>query len=102
MALKNRTFGEWVIDQWSYFSHKIAWRQGTTRSFVAPGWVPERDARRIRAYAMLEAYTVNFARGWLAGDAPAEEIDARREFGDVKLLVEQTLSSLMGANQTML
>lgn len=102
MALRNRTFGEWVIDQWSYFSHKIAWRHGSTRSFVAPGWVPDRDARRIRAYAMLEAYFRNFARGWLADDAPGDEIDARREYGDVKLLIEQTLSSLMGVTQTIL
>lgn len=102
MPLRSHTFSEWVIDQFSYFAHKIAWRQPTTRSFESPGWVPERDARRIRAYALLQAYFVNSARWWLAEDAPSDEVHNRREYGDVKLLVEQTLTSLIGSSQTIL
>lgn len=100
MALKNRTFTEFIVDQWSYFSHKISWRQpSNAKVYEHPTWVPPQDARRIRSYAMLEAYFRNVSRFWMDGQAPLNVIQDRREYGDVTLLVNQVMQSVIGSNQ---
>ncbi|MDI3417938.1 hypothetical protein [Streptomyces luteolus] len=89
-----------IIDTWGALSYKPAFQQATEgRAWHLPGaasaaWIPEADRRRLAAYSVLAAYDTNQAAA-LLGD----EGEDRREYGDASLIVEQTLSHLLGETQ---
>ncbi|MGW2886441.1 hypothetical protein ACWDDN_13990 [Streptomyces griseoruber] len=61
---------------------------------AAASWVPEIDRRRMAAYTVLASYDSNQAAALLGEDG-----DDRREYGDASLIVDQTLSHLLGETQ---
>ncbi len=89
-----------IIDAWSALSYKPAFQAASdgrpTAPFglAAPSWVPETDRRRLAAYTVLAAYDTNQAAALLGANA-----DDRREYGDPSLIVDQTLSHLLGETQ---
>ncbi|GGL03139.1 hypothetical protein [Streptomyces flaveus] len=56
--------------------------------------MPETERRRLAAYTVLAAYDSNQAAALLGEDG-----DDRREYGDASLIVDQTLSHLLGETQ---
>ncbi|MEW2300018.1 hypothetical protein AB0958_08555 [Streptomyces sp. NPDC006655] len=56
--------------------------------------MPESDRRRLAAYTVLAAYDTNQAAALLSSEG-----DDRREYGDASLIVDQTLSHLLGETQ---
>lgn len=87
-----------VLDPWTPLSHK--------QPFDKPGGVPNRqswlsaqDQRRLLAYTLLKAYQSNVARAFLHDDG-SDEPDERREYGDPLLIVQQTVASILGSDQT--
>lgn len=98
MTVLTRTGNRPVIDTWSAFDYKEAYKTGV-RPATAPLWVRAEDMRRLRAYMMLEAYCSNAARDWTTG--ADESVKAkRREYGDPKTVVNTVLASLMGDDQS--
>lgn len=86
-----------VFDAWTPMSFKRALgskRQPGT-SWLAPTWVGTAHERRLLAYKVLQSYIDNAARFFLA-DTSQDQIDDHREYGDASLLINQTLSSLLG------
>ncbi|WP_328769397.1 hypothetical protein [Streptomyces sp. NBC_00286] len=89
-----------IIDAWGALSYKPAFRLAAEgRSGRLPGhagasWIPEADRRRLAAYTLLAAYDSNQAATLLGEDG-----DDRREYGDASLIVDQTLSHLLGETQ---
>ncbi|MGW1890138.1 hypothetical protein ACWCP6_07675 [Streptomyces sp. NPDC002004] len=89
-----------ITDTWGALSYKPAFRAAAAgRPTSLPGattasWVPEADRRRLAAYTVLAAYDTNQAAVLLSGDG-----DDRREYGDASLIVDQTLSHLLGETQ---
>lgn len=83
-----------TLDNYSMFDYKAKF-DSVTQPNILPGWVGD-NARRLNAYAMLEAYYTNSSRFWLKDD-PAK--NDRREYGDAFILVETALTSLMGDKQ---
>ncbi|MFB6643127.1 hypothetical protein ACFCYF_38555 [Streptomyces chartreusis] len=89
-----------VIDTWGALAYKPAFqaategKSGRLPGSVAASWVPEADRRRLVAYTLLAAYDTNQAAALLG-----EEGDDRREYGDASLIVDQTLSHLLGETQ---
>ncbi len=88
------------LDIWSPANFKSRFKDltrttavGSTTPALAPTWI-RNHARRVQAYALLDAYALNSARTWLSTDAPN-----RREHGDAALIVNQTLSALLGDTQ---
>ncbi|MGC9540019.1 hypothetical protein [Streptomyces sp. UG1] len=61
---------------------------------MAASWLPESERRRLAAYTVLAAYDNNQAAPLLGEDG-----DDRREYGDASLIVDQTLSHLLGETQ---
>lgn len=92
-----------VLDQWSNLDYKPSFT-AQLAPVMPKGWVPADDLRRIRAYAVYEAYCRNSARDWLQAlkvNGELEEANKdRREYGDPDLLVETALSSLLGNEVT--
>lgn len=88
-----------VLDTWSSLSHKTPLRR--PRSMVGADWMSEQDRRRLTAYIILAAYRENVSRTFLSVD-PEEEgaQDDHREYGDAALVIEQTLSAVIGEEQT--
>ncbi len=95
-----RGFKDLVIDPWGAFSYKPAFRaaaEGRTTRLPVPtasSWVPEPERRRLAAYTVLAAYDSNQAAILLGEDG-----DDRREYGDASLVVDQTLSHMLGETQ---
>lgn len=95
-----RPWRKLVIDTWSALAYKPAFQAPSEgRSARLPGptsssWIPEADRRRLAAYAVLAAYDSNQAAALLG-----EEGDDRREYGDASLIIDQTLSHLLGETQ---
>lgn len=90
---------EVLIDTWSSLSHKLPLQEDATarQNGWSPGsWIPERDRRRITAYTVLAGYDENVSRSFVAD--PDEGSD-RREYGDASLLIDTTLSHLLGEDQ---
>ncbi len=88
------------LDIWSPANFKSRFKDltrtaavGSTTPALAPTWI-RNHSRRVQAYALLDAYALNSARNWLNTDAPN-----RREHGDAALIVNQTLSALLGDTQ---
>lgn len=97
MAQHNEDF---VLDAWSPLSHKRV-LGGTSvlgRSWVAPSWVGKDHERRIAAYKLLDSYTSNVARHFLATTSD-EDMGDHREYGDASLIVQQVLAALIGDDQ---
>ena len=88
-----------VLDTWASLSHKGPMQR--PRSMVGGDWMTEQDRRRLTAYLILAAYRENVSRSFLTVD-PEEEgaQDDHREYGDAALVVEQTLSAVIGDEQT--
>lgn len=89
-----------LLDEFADFDFK---KKFNSLNILAPvqiaSWVDVYDQRRLRAYAMLDAYCHNKGRVW--SEAQVEEETAgdpsdRREYGDPYLIVETHLSSLLG------
>ncbi|MFF2566738.1 hypothetical protein [Streptomyces sp. NPDC058084] len=95
-----RRWRELIIDTWGALAYKPAFRAAVEgRSTRLPGpagasWVPEADRRRLAAYTILAAYDSNQAAALLG-----EEGDDRREYGDASVVIDQTLSHLLGETQ---
>ncbi|MGW7237014.1 hypothetical protein [Streptomyces sp. NPDC054804] len=95
-----RRWRDLIIDTWGALSFKPAFRDAVEgRGTPWPGlagawWVPEAERRRLAAYTVLAAYDTNQAATLLSGDG-----DDRREYGDASLIVDQTLSHLLGETQ---
>lgn len=92
-----------LLDPWAPLSHKAPFARpgsgGTVRE--GPSWLPPRDRRRLTAYLMLRAYTLNVARAFVPEDPDSGEApDDRREFGDPALVVKQTVAAILGEHQT--
>ena len=89
-----------IIDTWSALTYKPAFQaasEGRTASLPWPAsssWIPDADRRRLAAYTLLSAYDTNQAAALLGEDG-----DDRREYGDATLVVDQTLSHLLGETQ---
>lgn len=89
-----------VLDTWAGLAYKPAFqaaakgRPGRLPGPLATSWVPEADRRRLAAYTVLAAYDSNQA-GVLLGEGGGQ----RREYGDASLIVDQTLSHLLGETQ---
>lgn len=91
-----------VLDMWSFYDYKARFTESDSQVIDYPQWVPRADMRRITAYSLLESYYRNYAREWLNKDADVEAVKARREYGDPNLIVQVTLSSLLGNSQKIL
>lgn len=87
-----------VLDTWASIDHKQPMRR--PRSLVGGDWMDEQDRRRLTAYMILAAYRENVSRTFLSVD-PLEEgaQDDHREYGDAALVVEQSLSAILGDEQ---
>lgn len=89
-----------VIGTWGALAYKPAFQATTDGKSdrlpgsVAASWVPEAERRRLVAYTLLAAYDTNQAAA-LLGEAG----DDRRKYGDTSLIVDQTLSHLLGETQ---
>jgi hypothetical protein len=89
-----------IIDTWGALAYKPAFQAATEgHPGMLPGsagasWVPEPDRRRLAAYTLLAAYDSNQAAA-LLGDDGAD----RREYGDAAVIIDQTLSHLLGDTQ---
>lgn len=89
-----------ILDAWSSLSYKRAMGDGRRPGldFAQPEWVDEDNARRLRAYLLLQSFVDNNARYWL--DTTSDEVRAsRREYGDAALIVKQTLAAVVGDEQ---
>ncbi|KPI15692.1 hypothetical protein OK074_2137 [Actinobacteria bacterium OK074] len=95
-----RRWRQLVIDTWGALAYKPAFQEaaggGPVRlpGAVGASWVPEGERRRLAAYTLLAAYDTNQAAALLGADG-----DDRREYGDACLVVDQTLSHLLGETQ---
>ncbi|MER5223821.1 hypothetical protein [Streptomyces flaveus] len=95
-----RRWRQLIIDTWGALAYKPAFQAAAEgRPTKLPGptgasWVPETDRRRLAAYTVLAAYDSNQAAALLGEDG-----DDRREYGDASLIVDQTLSHLLGETQ---
>lgn len=101
------TLKDIFLDPWSWLGFKESFGDGRGLAtnggntvWRPPGWVPEEDVRRLRAYSLYDAYYRLSAREWLKPTTPDEEKKDRREYGDYFILVETALSSLLGDKQT--
>ncbi|MER6010201.1 hypothetical protein [Streptomyces bluensis] len=89
-----------IIDTWGALSYKPAFQQaangrpGRLPGHAGASWVPELERRRLAAYTVLASYDSNQAAALLGEDG-----DDRREYGDASLIVDQTLSHLLGETQ---
>ena len=94
-----RRWRKLIIDTWGALAYKPAFQQAAEgRPAGLPGptassWVPKADRRRLAAYTVLASYDSNQAAGLLGEDG-----DDRREYGDAALIVDQTLSHLLGGD----
>lgn len=92
-----------VIDTWSSLAHKQPLRErepGKPETWQLPRtWVGEQHRRRIIAYQILAMYAENSARWLLRDGADDEDIEDRREYGDVGLLLETYTSAMLGESQ---
>lgn len=90
-----------IFDNWSWAGHKRA--MGDTKlpgkTWEAPTWVPEDDARRLRAYTIYEGYYTNSARHFLP-TLDEKERSKHREYGDAALIVHQIVAALIGDDQS--
>lgn len=85
-----------VLDTWSALTHKAPLVPG--REQRRAGWLSPTDSRRLTAYMLLAAYRENVARHYLPtvdGDDHADH----REYGDAELVVQQTMSAVLGDEQ---
>jgi hypothetical protein len=95
-----RHWRQLVIDTWGALAYKPAFQAASEgRPTRLPGpmaasWLPETERRRLTAYTVLAAYDHNQAAALLGEDG-----DDRREYGDASLVVDQTLSHLLGESQ---
>lgn len=95
-----RPFRSLIIDTWGALSYKPAFQWAAEgRAAGLPGqagasWVPDVDRRRLAAYTLLVAYGTNQAAALLDGQG-----EDRREYGDPALVVDQTLTHLLGETQ---
>jgi hypothetical protein len=86
-----------ILDNWAALSHKDALNASSSRG-VGPApwsWVGSENARRLRAYMILEAYRRNVAR-WYVTASDEVQRQIRREYGDPSLLMRQVASSILG------
>lgn len=89
-----------IIDTWGALSYKPAFRAAASGGPTSvPGattasWVPATDRRRLAAYTVLAAYDTNQAAVLLSEDG-----DDGRKYGDAFLIVDQTMSHLLGESQ---
>jgi len=83
-----------VLDAWSPYDFK-ATITGAQAIVEVPQWIMPEDERRLRSYTLLESYCQNASRYWLE-DKDAATKSGRREYGDPSVIVETTLSSLIG------
>ena len=86
------------LDRWSYYDHRIGPVGRITNSFVAPGWLPDDQLRRLAAYQYLDALNKNSARWWLEASTQAEtdDRDKLREYGDAQLFGDRIASGVLG------
>ncbi|MBC9717853.1 hypothetical protein H9Y04_35510 [Streptomyces sp. TRM66268-LWL] len=95
-----RRWQQLIIDTWGALAYKPAFqeaadgRTGRLPGHAGAAWVPETDRRRLAAYTVLAAYDTNQAAALLGEDGAD-----RREYGDPALIVNQTLSHLLGETQ---
>lgn len=95
-----------IVDRWGPLNFKRAFSgpadqrpDRTAFPDALRGWVPEEDRRRLAAYTLLSAYGHNQA--WqLAEISDGTDASARREFGDVAMLVDTIASNILGREQT--
>jgi hypothetical protein len=69
------------------------------RSWMAPTWVDEENARRLERYKFLSALIGTVGRYYQHGASETERKE-RREYGDAALLVEAALNALIGEDVT--
>jgi hypothetical protein len=86
---------ERVLDTWSTYDYKENFL-GTRPPLLLPGWVGADNLRRLRAYGLLESYYSNSSRHWLEDSSNKKD---RREYGDPFVIVETTMTSLVGDEQ---
>ena len=100
MATTSFTARTWatIIDRWTAFSYKVRWANPLIqmKPMALPGWVNGTHQRRLAAYSMLEAYYRNASRMWLDAELDEDKRRGRREYGDAHVVVDQTMSSLIG------
>jgi hypothetical protein len=95
-----RRWRKLIIDTWGALAYKPAFETAAEgRSTTLPGptaasWVPESARRRLAAYTVLASYDSNQSAALLGEDGAD-----RREYGDASLIVDQTLSHLLGETQ---
>jgi hypothetical protein len=82
------------IDRWSHLDHRIGIRDHSTLG-TAPGWLPQREWRRLTAYRYLDAVNKSSARWFIPAD-DEEERNAFLEFGDAFLFGDRIASGVVG------
>lgn len=93
-----QALGAKTLDQWSLYDYKETFQRDRVKPIAYPGWVPQQEKRRINAYGLLESMFRNAAREWTSTTDEVKK-RARREYGDPNLLVQVTLTSLLGDSQ---
>jgi hypothetical protein len=92
-----------LFDSYLGFDYKkiIQGRYNYGLQWLAPTWTGE-HRRRLQAYALLQGYRDNASRMFmdLLSEEDIKYRDARREYGDASLFIEQIRSSLLGDQQT--
>ena len=95
--------GPWevIIDTWSPLSHKAPLHERTIdnwKGWLPQTWVGHQNHRRIVAYQILAAYASNVSR-WLVDTDNEDDIENRREYGDVGLLLDTVVTGVLGESQ---
>lgn len=91
-----------TIDPWTYYDYKNSFGTNLHKGSAAvPTWVGD-HARRLQAYKLLESYYRTAAREWLNYEMSLEERTLRREYGDPATIVDQSLASLLGIDQSII
>lgn len=83
------------LDRWSYFDHRIGTPNDQSSLGVAPGWLPDREWRRINAYRFLDAINKNSSRWYLERDDDKDR-DRFREYGDAHLFGDRLAAGVVG------
>lgn len=90
-----------VLDRWSSLSHKSPMMDdlssravNAARGWTPQSWIGDEHRRRLTAYMVLAAYDLNVAREFLQGTE--EDRTERREYGDAGLVIDTTVSALIG------
>src|ERR1035437_1701667 len=91
---------QFILDAWTSLSFKRAMGDRTVGgvSWMEPGWVGQKNWRRLMAYKIRHAYYENAGRHFMA-TADVKKKTQHREYGDAAIIVETVRASLLGDRQ---